>query len=276
MKLLITGGNGFIGRNLHKMFSSEGWEVISPGHCELDILNIDALSKFFNQHKFDTVIHTSVKGGKLEKEDTYQDLKDNLIMYENITEIVNNNCPIIIYGSGAEFDRRFPINIATEKSVIDCWPIDPYGLSKNLITRRSMSDCNKVSILRLFGCFHASEEESRFIKRSINRLKQGLSIEIHKNKQMDFFSLEDVFTVTKHIIKQKITTNMNLVYPEKRTLFSIACLIHKYTKIFKPPISFIEKEEDKPYTGNGLKLQSYDIHLIGLEESIKRMVQSLL
>ena len=37
MKLLITGGSGFLGRRAVTYFQNLGWQIFAPSHRELDI-----------------------------------------------------------------------------------------------------------------------------------------------------------------------------------------------------------------------------------------------
>ena len=37
MKLLVTGGSGFLGKRVAAHFAGLGWNVLTPGHKELDI-----------------------------------------------------------------------------------------------------------------------------------------------------------------------------------------------------------------------------------------------
>ena len=59
MKLLITGGSGFLGRRAAAHFEKMGWKVFSPGHRELDITNRDALRAWFRENRPAAVIHTA-------------------------------------------------------------------------------------------------------------------------------------------------------------------------------------------------------------------------
>jgi GDP-L-fucose synthase len=188
---------------------------------------------------------------------------------------------IFIIGSGAEFDRRYPIQECSEEIIKYSWPIDPYGLSKNIITRRVLESLNNIWILRLFGCFNWDDDPERFIKNGILNLKNGKPIIIHQNKKMDYFYLDDIFIVIDYIIKtytnKIIPKNINLVYNKKVTLLDIASLIHKYVGKFKPKIQLNETEEANSYTGSSTILYRLPISskLIGLEEGIQQTVKKL-
>ena len=59
MKLLVTGGTGFLGRRVVAHFKSLGWQVFAPGHGELDITDPAAVADWFRENRPRAVIHTA-------------------------------------------------------------------------------------------------------------------------------------------------------------------------------------------------------------------------
>ena len=59
LKLLVTGGSGFLGRRAAAHFEKLGWQVLAPGHGELDITDSDSLRAWFRENRPDAVIHTA-------------------------------------------------------------------------------------------------------------------------------------------------------------------------------------------------------------------------
>lgn len=59
MKLLITGGTGFLGRRTAAHFEKLGWEVLTPGHGQLDITDRSAIGAWFRTNAPEAVIHTA-------------------------------------------------------------------------------------------------------------------------------------------------------------------------------------------------------------------------
>jgi dTDP-4-dehydrorhamnose reductase len=59
MKLLVTGGTGFLGRRTAEYFSMLGWQVFTPSHSDLDITSPDAVTEWFRQNAPAAVIHTA-------------------------------------------------------------------------------------------------------------------------------------------------------------------------------------------------------------------------
>lgn len=282
MRVLITGAGGFFGRNLARLLPKYGHTVLAPTRLELDMTKYEDYVAYLNRHCPDAIIHTAFKG-HFSAQNTESDMIANLTMYENLYLADSLERPTIIFGSGAEFDRRFPINDAREVELFRNYPLDLYGLTKNIIGRRFLNgtyedgwDLSNPFLLRLFGCFGADEPDFRFIKRSITRLKQGLPIEIVKDKYMDFFYIDDVAAVVDRVItdQPEDARNMNLVYQKKVLLSDVAKDI---CRIMGKLDNFYIKNTglDNPYTGNGIVLAQQGMDLYGLEQGIARMVEEL-
>ena len=59
MKLLVTGGSGFLGRRTALYFESLGWQVLAPSHADLDITDETAVLAWFRENRPDAMIHTA-------------------------------------------------------------------------------------------------------------------------------------------------------------------------------------------------------------------------
>ena len=60
-KILLTGGSGFIGKNILESFLVEKYELIAPSSHELDLLDTDCVNKFFKGKEFDIILHAGTK-----------------------------------------------------------------------------------------------------------------------------------------------------------------------------------------------------------------------
>lgn len=59
MKLLITGGSGFLGRRTAAYFRGLGHEVLAPAHDLLDITQRESVRTWFRENTPEAVIHTA-------------------------------------------------------------------------------------------------------------------------------------------------------------------------------------------------------------------------
>ena len=132
MKILITGANGFIGRNLATSLESEH-EVTKLTHQMVDLADREAVNEFFKGKSFDVVLHCAMVGGRRYITDGPEVLYKNLAMFYNLLAHQDRFGKLINFGSGAELDRHNNIN--KDSYFKDAYPLDHYGMAKNIICR---------------------------------------------------------------------------------------------------------------------------------------------
>ena len=59
MRLLVTGGRGFLGQRTAVYFEELGWQVLAPSHKELDITDETGVFRYFQENRPHAVIHTA-------------------------------------------------------------------------------------------------------------------------------------------------------------------------------------------------------------------------
>jgi GDP-L-fucose synthase len=251
-KILITGANGYIGRNIINALQDDYVNIIPLTHQELDLTNSDAVNLYFSLNNFDWVIHCAAVGGR--RNDIQEDKSDvyikNVAMFDNISINKKHFGKLISFGSGAEFDRRFKINyrsnIWTDK------PIDNYGLSKNKIARL-IEQSNDFYNIRLFGVFSADELPDRFIKANLMRYIQNQSMIIHQDRYMDFFAMEDLMTIVRNYILNDdiliLPKCLNAVYDIKPSLVYICNYINSLDNLRNVPIHISQDKMNTNYVG---------------------------
>ena len=55
--VLLTGGNGFIGKNLKESFLAQKYNLLTPGSKDLNLCDEGAVARYFDEHQIDIVIH---------------------------------------------------------------------------------------------------------------------------------------------------------------------------------------------------------------------------
>lgn len=87
-KVLVTGGGGFVGRNLLPLLQAEYGEVVAPRRSEFDLLDPRAAAAMFDTHKPDLVFHLAGKvGGILANRDFPADFcRENLLLGANVID----------------------------------------------------------------------------------------------------------------------------------------------------------------------------------------------
>ncbi len=169
MGILVTGGAGYIGSIAVKQLISKGYEVVvidnlSKGKKELvdekavfyqvDLIDKDALSKVFENHKIDTVIHFAAYKSVEESMKNPIKYSDNIIGTINLLNLmIKHKVKKIIYSSSAAVYSIPKNGIVNETN--ETKPINFYGSTKliceQLIREYAKNNAFKYIILRYFN-----------------------------------------------------------------------------------------------------------------------------
>lgn len=255
MKILITGGNGYIARSLHRALQNE-YDVTSINRNDVDLTDACAVKEWFTGKQFDVVIHTAIQGGSRLKPDTISVLDNNLRMFYNVLDHSDKYQKFINIGSGAEIYAQHT----------------PYGFSKHII-KTSLMEKERFYNIRVFAVFDEHELDTRFIKRSILNYIEQKPIQIYENKLMDFFYMEDFVKVIKYYIENDSPPKeFDCTYDRSYSLIEIANFINT---LDKHTVS-IEIENAVWYGGGYIGIPS-SIHMdyVGLHKGIQTVYNKL-
>ncbi len=258
-KIFLTGGNGFIGRNFIDKYKDK-YNIYSPSHSELDLLNSEAVRKLFNREKFDCVLHTahpvSHRAAIYEKGSLF---RNTVQMFFNICDNIDKFDKMIFLSSGAIYDvSKIIMNCSEDKFGLNV-PTSEGGYAK-YICERHIQKLNsgvfhnkpKITSLRIFGVFGKYEEYSvRYISRAICRTLLGLPIIIDQERFIDYVYIDDmVKLIDMFIMRDKLKYNSyNITTGESHLLSEIA---EKY--IPESSYHFVKNGLDNEYTGSNKRL----------------------
>lgn len=255
MKILITGGNGYIAKSLANNLLE--YDVTSITRQDFDLTDRASTDKWFKGKYFDVVIHTAIKGGSRLQQDEGDVFYQNLQMFYNLYYNKTYFNKFIHFGSGAELGT----------------PSNPYGLSKKIINDLIKHEHGFFNI-RIFGVFDENELETRFIKSNIKRYLKKQPIIIHQNKKMDFFYMKDLVKVVEEYVIGNPYTSLSKItecsYKNKFSLLEIAHIINKLGD-YKVPIKLLDSSLSTDYIGK----TTPNLSLIGLEQGIKKVYNKL-
>jgi len=257
VKILITGGNGYIARSLYNALK-DNYEVTTISRDDFDLTDYFEVLKYFSSREFDAVLHCAVEGGSRLKKEDMQVLDNNLKMYYNLLAFKNKFKKFIHFGSGAE-------DLARDT---------PYGLSKYVI-KKSIEQQDNFYNVQIFGLFDENELDTRFIKANIKRYINNQPMEISVHKKMTFFYMKDFVRLVKYILDNphtKLQKQVCCSYVTNYTLREIADMINKLGD-YKVPIHMTEKfgEDYVPNKTSQHRVVKY----VGLEQGIKEVYSKL-
>lgn len=270
-RIFITGSSGFIGRNLVEQLNCD-YEIVSPRHQELDLLDTNAVEKFLREGFFDVVIHAANVNDARNKDITLYDvLNGNLRMFFNLERCRDLYGKMLYFGSGAEYGMEHYIPSMSEEYLGTYIPKDAYGFSKYIMAK-SCEEGSNIYDLVLFGVYGKYEEyERRFISNNIWRNLQGGPMTLSQNAYFDYIYVNDLIRIIKWFIENEPKYHRyNVCRGEKVDLLSLAKIINEVMGTD----TYIDVEKNGwklEYMGNNTRLlkEIGEIHFTKFQETIK-------
>jgi len=254
-KILITGGNGFIAKNLLEGLGE--YDILAPNSKELNLLDSKKVFNFIKKHKFDVIIHAATYDAAptFSTKDPNKVLENNLKMFFNITRCEGYFGKMIYFGSGAEFGRenwtpkmkeaKFDKHIPTE------WP---YGFSKYIMTKYTSLKDN-IYNLRLFSVFGKYDDwRYRFISNACCKAVLNMPITLKQNSVLDYLYIKDLVKITKWFIENQPKNNTYNLCSGK--VFDCKALAEKINLISSKDlnIEIIDPSKKPEYSGDNTLL----------------------
>lgn len=264
LKVLVTGGRGFVGSRIAQHLRDCRYEVLTPSHTELDLTNLEQVNDWFDQNKVDSIVHCALSGREVLFSTEPKFLSDGLLMFRNLWLNKHRYEKFIHLGTAYELDLNKSNNNVTEDEFLKHLPSTSYGYAKN-IAARIIKETENFYNLRLFGVFHEEESGARFFQR----VKLQDEVVINNDIYLDYMYLPDIFPMIECILQSSAQhRDINMVYPHKYQLSHLAEVLCYHLNL---PISKIKINNriGNNLTGNGDRLASYEFNLIGLEQGLR-------
>lgn len=253
LNVLLTGGSGFIGKNIVKSFSKT-YNIIAPRSNELNLLDQHAVDRFFEQYQIDIVIHSAVKPGHRNAEDTKDLFYSNTRMFFNLVRHQHKYKKMVFLSSGAVYDVTRNLDKIKETDFDEYVPSDEHGFSK-YVCGKYIEQAENIIELRLFGVFGKYEDYSiRFISNAICKSLFDLPITLRQNRVFDYLYIDDLMPILDHFINNTPKYSVYNITPTKSIeLYQIA---EKVVEVSNKSIPIIVGSDSRglSYTGNSIRL----------------------
>lgn len=253
MKILITGGSGFVGRNVKEYLEKNGYDVYAPTSKELNCVDEEAVKEHLRENYYDAVLHFAVYGDGIDKlKDGTKSLEYNLRIFTNFANCSTFYGKMIYTGSGAEYDKRFPIEMVREEDMEShSIPIDQYGLMKYVVNQ-IIEKSDNIYNLRLFGIFGKYEYwKTKYISNLCCKSLKGLPLTLRKNCYFDYLYIDDFCRMLEAFLKIEKPKHhvYNAVRGERIDLYSLAKVVNEIAEC-RQEIIVCQEGYANEYTAN--------------------------
>jgi GDP-L-fucose synthase len=273
MNILLTGGSGFIGKNIRESYLAGKYNIIAPTHREFDLVDDENVHQFFLNNKIDIVIHSACKPGHRNAKDPTNIFYNNSRMFFNLLRNSDYYERMIVLGSGAVYDMRYDISKVSEDHFGFHMPVDEHGFQKYVSTKfiENMDNVVELNIFSIFGKYE--DYAIRFISNAICKTLFDLPITIKQNRKFDFFDVDDLMPVLEYFIENKPQYPIYNVTPDKAIeLYEIA---EKILNISGKnlPVKVAQSGMGLEYSGSNARLRNEikDLKLTSMDESIEKL-----
>ena len=312
MKILVTGGAGFIGSHLTERLLKEGYGVTCLDNfndyynpeikrnnirpflsernfklVEADIRDKDALKRIFERSQFHTVIHLAAQPGvrlSLKKPSLYMDV--NVKGTVNLLELSKDHrIKSFIFGSSSSVygaTKEIPFSEEGESK-----PISPYGVSKRagelLCSTYNHLYGIPITVLRFFTVYGPGQRPDMAIHKFTTLIEEGKEIRLYGTgkSQRDYTYVSDIVEGIMSVLNLNLNKAFdfqifNLGNSEPIPLSHLVSLIEK--NLNKPAkIQYLPEQPGDPSItcadiSKSRRLLNYQPE-VGIEEGIKRFVE---
>jgi UDP-glucose 4-epimerase len=275
MKILLTGGSGFIGRNIRESFLIKKYEILSPSSQELNLADEKSVDTFFKKNIIDIVIHAAVKPGHRNAKDLSNLFYTNSRMFFNLERHKDEYKKMLILGSGAIYDMRNYHPKMKEEEWINNIPVDEHGYCK-YVCEKIIEHTSNIFDLRIFGIFGKYEDYSiRFISNAICKTLFDLPITIKQNRNFDYLYINDLMPILNWFIENNPRYQAYNITPKTSiSLYELALMIRKISGK-DLPIYIAQDGMGLEYSGDNTRLLNEypDMTFTTLEDSISNLYE---
>jgi len=217
LKVLVTGGSGFIGHHLIKYLSNRGHQVFnvdiasSKADERVDVREFEGLKEVFELLKPDVVVHlAAIASIPRCEEDVDLCFETNARGTLNVAVMCSKlGCKLVFASSSAVYGE--PAKVPTPVTH-PLNPVNVYGLTKLLGERIVQYFCPSHVIFRIFNVYGPECYRSYVIPDIIRKILAGHNpIPLQGTGEVrDFIYIEDVLEAFRIAIETPITGVFNL------------------------------------------------------------------
>jgi GDP-L-fucose synthase len=258
VRILLTGGSGFIGRHVKERLSIEH-DVLAPTHVELELSNATAVRTWLDDHPVDAVVHAAVKPGHRNAPDQTDLVGENLRQFFSLVRCRAAFGRFVVLTSGAVYGTQRPLVRVTEERLGEEVPTDDHGFSKYVEALWLQGDPDAVE-LRPFGVYGPGEDYAiRFISNACCKALLGMPVTLRRDRLFSYVWVEDLAEMVERALDASdgglAPGSYNVTPGDPIGLRALADLVIRTSRA-DVPVIVGDSTRGAEYSGDGSRLAS--------------------
>lgn len=245
LRVLITGGSGFIGSALRKVLEGAAF-VITPSREQADLsAGAIALDLLVKEHQINTLVHLANPRVYTSAQAT----GDAVTMLRNALDVCRENGLKLIFLSGWEVYSGYRSTDLLADETLPILPKGPYGEAKMLCEAlighyRQLHGLNAV-IVRSSPVYGLGSDRPKFIYNFLEKARRGADVQTHcylnGSPQLDLLHIDDLQSALLSILTSNASGDFNVGTGHLTSTLAIASAIvertHSASKVMQHQIA---------------------------------------
>ncbi len=274
-RILLTGSNGFIGKNIKESFLNEKYELITPSSKELNLIDTECVDNYFKDKIFYAVLHAGTKPGHRNAKDPTNLFYSNVRMFMNLERHKDKYEKFINFGSGAVYDVSKDNFNVKETDIFKNFGKDDHSYCKYVV-QKLINNLDGFVDLNIFGIFGKYEDwEIRFISNAICKAMYNLPITLRQNRRFSYLFVEDLMPILDYFIENDAKYKSYNVTPDCFVELKQMAEIVKELSGKNIPINIANEGYGLNYTGcnDRLKTEIKNIKFTKIDDSVLKLIK---